>query len=463
MPAEDRGVRGNVIKPKSIGDGPITFSSQYSTYQQAIDAAGQGLLFIDDTKREENITLSLNTPNDGIDIIGLGDNWVEKPTNPTNGVPTFNTNGSVSNVRFVNIKIRNPDLGDGDIGNQSTIAGGDQRDGISHSGGAAVNWEIISPTIHHIQGYGIRITLAEDTLTVRDGNIWRVAFDSYYARDDNGESARFIDCYSGWSGRHNYAIANNSSSSNEENVITGCYGEDAFTAGIDLEDAGRTHLEATIQNASRSNNSGSVNSGLNVSADSGPVSGTFKSVDHNVQAADITGETEGLTIISERSANEANPNGVTPVVINGVGSERQHDITVKVIRGGNTSGAVSLTDVDGGHIEIIGRETQGATVSLVGVQKSVIHVVSKEPVQDSANVTGEYQSHIAVKDSSNRVSQDNDVTIVARDLDGGVENAVYDDSDGSGYSRYSGNVRNAYSNQATYLPGTGDDDTDLMI
>jgi hypothetical protein len=436
-------------------DGPVEMSSAYSSYQAALDAAAGGILYINDTKREEAITY--DQTHDGTTIIGVGDNWVQKPSNPTDGEATFRvadgTSGTVRNMTWIGVQVENPDLVDGDILTNDAQPGSDWRRPAWERGPpnstnvtcALEDCVWINCKVNRVQGHGFALDQAERARVV-NCTARRTAFDGFYQKRSGGD-IKFIGCDSIWAGRHNFTSATQPAEEDSVHMI-GCYGEDAYLAGVDMEDGRHLHLDVTVKNTSRKQNTGfGTNSGLNVNANSEKVTGTIRVINPNVRVATILGRCEDLTIISHRDDDGTQiPTDVPGVDIQGASGSLNVDLEHAC---GATEASVNFGGVSDWRVEGVIRESQGQSVSAYESQNCRIDVTSINPCLNASNLDGAGTSHVELDDGGANACEDWHISILASDANGNAENGVAGSGGDTSYIVVEGSLRNAYTNNAT--------------
>ena len=447
--------------PESVGTGPTVHSSQFETYQDALDSAGSGKLLIDDTKTEEGITIS--DANDGVVIEWVGDNWIEQPANPTLGEAVLRAASDVAarpSVTFVRPQIRNPSLGDVDIGDEDTVAGGDRTSAIEWFPPAATSpgdpgrITLYEPNLHHVNGYGVNFRNVEAVNIVGGRSSW-TAFDGFCFSGDGSAFGSIRDVEVEQNGRHGIAPLGGFDQFTTSGLI-----RDPYTSGWYTENSDGTdfYLNLEIRNPVRRT------TGIHRRAIEG-ASGTLhgRAVVYNLQNCNnfgnrFDGELQDFTLVVKRDdASVGNNNDVPAARVNVTGSNSSATFIVSDEGSTGTAGAIHLITAYSGEWEIQAQGTPGPAAHIERSQKNRVVINSENPCQ----TTTTDNHHVSITGISTELSVDNDVQIIARDANG---NAAYGVVGGANedYNRLSGNVRGAYATAATDALSTNDDTTDMI-
>lgn len=459
-PTDRYDLYARLVDTEQLSSAPIVFSSKFNTFQGAVDAAGGGVVVIDDTKREEGIGLA--AANSGLTVVGKG-GTVQKPSVPTNGEATWRVKDGesteIADITFRDVVVENPDLGDVDIDNEDTRAGPDRRSAwepvppaSSNVTASLTNWTWENCRASHVQGYGFGFHTV-DQANLSGCVAEYTCYDGYY-QATSGMVGSVIGCKSLWSGRHNFTAAG--AADEDDFQILGCYGEDAYTAGIDIEDGQNISLNARIRNPSRSGGTGNIDSGIQVSSPSISVGGRVVVHDPNNRGATLSGPSlDDFSVTVYQSAVQ-NPNDTREIRVNDASGTG----TFSVFGGGGTTGAIFLLNNNDNRIlnaDIHVEDAYAHSLEIYRSDKNNIRVTSVDPNQSAALDV----PHVKIHGISSENALDNVINLTAVDNGG---NAAYGVLGGgnSDYSRISGNVRGAYSSAATSGLGVNSDTTDLI-
>jgi len=460
------GEGGESLSPAKIGSGPEVYLSSVADLQTAINDASGGHVVIDETVQEEDI--SIGEADAGLVMEWVGDNWLEQPSDDKDGVEIIGINSdnppSDCDVKLINPRIRNPNLSDADIGEEDSLNQGNSTDAIAVSDVRRLYIE--RPEIHHLNGFGIKAAKVHEVLTVVSGEIYQTGWDGIYSggtageTDDNQVRIDGVHCRN--NGRHNVAIAGDPV---EGHVHVSGVLENAFAAGLDLEDAGPTHVDLTVQNPSTGGGTGFIDSGCKFSSGSESLSGEIRVENPNNSGyAGKSGQYEDLHI-EVRGASAGKDAAFLK-------SAPQGSVSLRVVGGGKDAGAIRFLDnkesLPGGlSATAVVEDAHGASVRWRNMAGCSLDLVSRDPVQaGAANVDADDATHLKVSGNSgnNAIARYNDIRIVAVDNDGGADHAVTVGTSNSdeNKNRYHGNVVGGYSDTATDGLGSSSDTSGLI-
>jgi hypothetical protein len=448
--------------------GPVATSSEYGTIQAALDAAAGGLLLINDTKTEEGIAIG---PEHSVTTIRcVGRHGIHQPANPTGGVAVIqsaNADSTVEDVTFIDLRIFNPSLGDGDIDNEDTIAdqktrtnGVEWRAPVVSNPTTPFRFEFVRPHIDHVNGYGIALQGARDTYTVRDGNVTNVCYDGYYARTYGSEVTITYDgCFAADCGRHNFSMSG--TAAGKRAYVSGV-SMNAYTSGLDIEHGRNVTLDLTTIGAGRATpktgGSSALHSGLYISDPSARVNGVFRSINPKGYSAYLKAAPDGLTISHTDDVGKSSAL-LPPIWLDKFeGGALTVDATGGgIAEGGNsTSGVVYLNQINNLTINGTIRNAWGSSLTIDSSAHNDIDIVSAQPQQ-----SGKGSAHVYLRDRDSAPTH-NDITVVADEDAGNAEYAVNAVADAADYNRYSGVVAGAFASSATTGVGANSDANALL-
>lgn len=364
---------------------PTIASSDYDSIQAALNATGDGHLYVDETTTEEGITLT--DDHDGVTIEWLGETWIEQPADPS-ALGVFVSDSdfeSPIDVEFVRFRVRNPHLNDADILDQGT-------DGFdpNYDRRSALEWrhDSVGPRslvvrgghVHHLNGYGLNVRNATERVIVSGLRSEYTAQDGITVSGDGGPDVTIENVVCDYNGRHNVCFLDEI-----ETITCTGVGKRPYVSGIFLE--GLTNetdvsLDVEIRDAVRAAE-GNHRRILDWSDfNDATLRGRVKAVDpQNCQETALTGDLDDFTLVIERTDGERGT-GFT-------GADGEDGAPAVHVQS-STSTATILVRDEGGYTPL------DPAVRILESDQSEITVVTENPLAHSTEIVGTGGANVTV-------------------------------------------------------------------
>lgn len=476
------------LNPQTLGNGPISFSSKYDTFQAALDDSAGGHLFIDDTKVEEGI--GIGSEHSGTTIQCIGENGIRQPDNPTMNIPVIHrkdgNSDHVRDITFIDLYIFNSSNNSADIDNEDTYD--DQSSPnrnwsafrwhaspLSGTGGM-VRFKFIRPRIENINGFGICCRDVIHSVHVIDGNVRNTMYDAYYTRVDSNDTdpephIEYRGCVSKNSGRHNFSVAGDST---ENSAYISGVGKNAYTSGVDIEHGNNITLDVTVRNsgqATSTTGASALHSGLYVSDPSSNVGGYIRIIDPDGYGAFLKAPPDGLTISHKETRGGESPGDAPPIILDkfdGGNLTLNSDGGGAFVSSGDSQVNDGLLRIDGVYnlsLDATIVNSQGPSIRMRGSKYNRISLTSKDPMKGSG--TTYRTAHVVLAPFGGEGASANVFELLCQTTHSNVNHIVNNTNEnqsaGSNYSKYSGVAYNAHeTSPAIRGIQSGSDDSDLI-
>ncbi|TYL38900.1 hypothetical protein CV102_10355 [Natronococcus pandeyae] len=465
----------------SRADETATYSNQYDSIQAAVDAAGDGHLYVDDTKEEDDIRIDTDE-NDGLVIEWLGDSWVEQPADPDEDTHVFEVHGdSTYDLTLVNFRVRNPYNDDEDVFHQlhpDYDHNTDRRSAIElhREDPGPRTFRVLGGHVHHVNGYGVLAWNVNERAVIRDLTVQHTAQDGICVTGATAPDVTVSNCVCEDTGRHSFCFLDEI-----DTVRCSGVGRRPHTSGVYLEglsDETDVFLETVIRGAVRAE-SGPHRRILEWTETGPTVRGSLVGINpQNCQFTPLRATVEDFTLTITRDDGSEHVGFVGDVDEDGAVVDHQEAVRIQDVTDGSatiiledeggshpTEPAITLDNCAGGRFQLNTSNVSGLPVRIDRTRSAIVDVTSNDPWAATDEPFDDLEkTHVHVGSAGPEPTAGNDVRFLGRsDTDGdrGADYALWLDAY-SRANRVSGTAYDAYAHRSVLDEGSDNETSDLV-